>query len=79
MAQFTVRQGRRYKATIKLGLLESFAGNELIAERLREAGFDDITVEGRGAMRYAEASWPNADTTAEMPAQISAVTEVDVV
>ena len=37
MPAFTVRQGRRYKAVISLGLLESFAGNDAIADRLAEA------------------------------------------
>lgn len=78
MAVFTVRQGRRYKATISLGMLESFAGNDMIAERLQEAGFAEISVEGNGATRYAEGLWPNGDASAELPAQITAVTEIDV-
>ena len=77
MGTFTVRRGRRYRATISLGLLESFAGNELIAERLNEAGFTDVTVGGSGTNRVAEAIWPNEDATAELPAQISTVTEIE--
>jgi hypothetical protein len=57
--------------------LESLAGNSVIAERLRGAGFSDISVEGSGATRHAEALWTNEDATAEMPPQVSAVTEVD--
>jgi hypothetical protein len=74
---FTVRRGRRYSATISLGLLESLAGNDVIAHRLRDAGFTNVSVTGGGATRRAEAVWPNEDATAEMPAQISAVTEIE--
>ena len=77
MGTFTVRLGRRYRATISLGLLESLAGNDMIAERLRTAGFEDISVKGSGSTRYAEARWPKGDATAEMPEQVSAVTEIE--
>ena len=76
MATFTVQQGKRYRATISLGMLERIAGNETIAEKLRAAGFSDVTVTGSGAVRIAEALWPNPDATADMPTQIAAVTEV---
>jgi hypothetical protein len=75
---FTVRRGRRYQATLSLGLLESLAGNAMIADRLRAAGFTDIKVEGAGATRHAVAVWPNDDASAEMPAQVTAVTEIEV-
>lgn len=78
MTKFTVRQGRRYRANISLGMLESLAGNPVIAERLRQAGFSDVSVSGSGNTRQAEALWPNEDATAEMPAQIRAVTEIEV-
>jgi hypothetical protein len=77
MGTFTVRHGRRYQATISLGLLESLAGNDMIAERLRTAGFEDISVKGSGSTRHAEARWPNDDATAELPDQVSAVTEIE--
>jgi hypothetical protein len=76
MAAFTVRQGKRYQASISLGMLERFAGNGIIAERLREAGFSDISVTGSGARRVAEAFWPGADTSAELPKQIRRVVEL---
>jgi hypothetical protein len=77
LGTFTVRQGRRYEAAISLGLLESFAGNDLIAARLEAVGFTDVTVEGSGASRRAQAVWPNADATAALPPQVSDVTEID--
>jgi hypothetical protein len=57
-------------------MLERFAGNVFIAERLRAAGFSDISVTGSGARREAEALWPNADTSADLPKQITAVVEL---
>jgi hypothetical protein len=75
---FTVRRGRRYQATISLGMLESFASNEMIADRLRAAGFSEVDVEGTGASRSAQAVWANDDATAEMPSQVLSVTEIEV-
>jgi hypothetical protein len=76
MALFTVRQGKRYRATIALGWVESFVGNDAIAERLQAAGFADVKVTGSGGSRVAEARWPGPDTSAEMPAQIAEVSEI---
>lgn len=76
MAAFTVRQGKRYRATISLGWLERWAGNDTIAERLRTAGFSDVSVSGSGATRVAEAIWVGPDTTGEMPAQVTEVVEI---
>jgi hypothetical protein len=76
MATFTVQQGKRYRATISLGFIERLAGNETIADRLRQAGFAEVRVSGTGATRYAEGLWASADATAEMPAQIASVSEI---
>ena len=78
MPKFTVRRGRRYQATLSLGMLESFASNEMIADRLRAAGFSEVDVEGTGASRSAQAVWANDDATAEMPSQVLSVTEIEV-
>jgi len=76
VATFTVREGQRYRATISLGWLERWASNAMIADKLREAGFTDVKVEGSGGTREAEALWPIRDTTAEMPAQMTEVVEI---
>ncbi len=76
MTDFTVRRGRRYRATIELGLLEQLAGNEMIAGQLRAAGFAEVAVHGKGATRTAEALWPGQDATAPLPKQVVKVVEV---
>ena len=76
MAIFTVRQGKRYRATISLGFFERWASNETIAEKLRAAGFSEVTVTGSGGTRTAEAVWPGPNATGEMPSQITEVVEV---
>jgi len=76
MAIFTVQQGKRYRATITLGWLERLAGNETIAERLRAAGFSEVSVSGNGGTRVAEALWAGPDSTGEMPAQVTQVIEI---
>jgi len=76
MAAFTVRQGKRYRATISLGWLERWAGNDTIAEKLRAAGFSDVTVSGSGGTRVAEALWSGPDATGDMPAQVTEVIEI---
>lgn len=76
MPNFTVRRGKRYQATITLGLIEQFAGNDTIAAKLRAAGFEDVTVSGSGARRYAEALWPGEDASAPLPPQITSVVEM---
>ena len=46
MPVFTVQRGRRYRATIRLGLVQSFASNEAVAEKFEEAGFTEVEVFG---------------------------------
>jgi hypothetical protein len=76
MPTFTVRQGKRYRATLTLGWLERWASNDTIAGKLRDAGFAEVVVTGSGGTRTAEAIWPGPDATAEMPGQITQVIEV---
>jgi hypothetical protein len=57
-------------------MLERLASNDTIAEKLRAAGFSDVTVTGSGPVRTAEALWPKPDATADMPQQIGTVAEV---
>jgi hypothetical protein len=76
MAKFTVRKGRRYRATIVLSGLKRLASNETIAEVLRKVGFTEVRVEGSGRTRYATALWPKADATADIPPEVEKVEEI---
>jgi hypothetical protein len=78
MAIFTVRQGKRYRATIALSWWEQVASNAMIAQQLEDAGFTEVSVTGSGTEREAEALWPAADASADVPSQVSAVTEIEV-
>jgi hypothetical protein len=77
MAVFTVRQGKRYRATIALSWWEQVASNGMIAKQLEDAGFAEVNVTGSGRDREAEALWPGPDSSAQIPSQISAVTEIE--
>ena len=76
MAKFTVRKGRRYRATIRLTGLKRLASNETVAGVLRSAGFAEVRVEGSGGTRYAEALWPKADASADIPPEVVKVEEI---
>jgi hypothetical protein len=43
---------------------------------LQSAGFAEVSVEGRGGTRYAQALWPKADATAEIPPEVETIEEV---
>lgn len=75
---FTVIQGKRYRASIALGFFEQIASNETIAGMLRDVGFSEVSVAGSGSVRNAEALWPGADRTGELPPQIQSVSEIAV-
>lgn len=76
MAKFTVRKGRRYRATIKLTGLKRLVSNETVASVLQGAGFAEVRVDGSGGTRYATALWPKADTTADIPPEVVKVEEI---
>ncbi len=76
MTTVTVRQGKRYRASIKLGLLEQLADNGMIEGKLRAEGFADVCVSCIGALRTAEAVWPNEDASAPLPSQVSSLVEI---
>ena len=76
MAKFTVRKGRRYRATIRLTGLKRLASNQTVAGVLRGAGFAEVRVEGSGGTRYAEALWPKADASADIPPEVVKVEEI---
>ena len=75
-AVFTVRHGHRYAATIALGGLDQFAGNDDIANKLTRYGFVDVVVTGGGSTRRAEATRNGPDTTARNDSHLCDIAEV---
>jgi hypothetical protein len=71
--EFTVHQGKRYRAILALTSVEQLADNALIAQKFRDLGFSRVRVSGAGATRWVEGVWPGKDTSANMPPQIVAV------
>ena len=72
-AEFTVHQGKRYRAILALTSIEQLADNALIAQKFRDLGFSRVRVSGAGARRRVDWVWPNKDTRAKLPPQIVAV------
>jgi hypothetical protein len=77
VARFTVRKGKRYQAIISLGWLEQIASNDMVAQPIRDAGFTDVRVVGEGRTRHATALWPLEDATAQIPSQITELSEIE--
>lgn len=71
MADYALKQGARYQATITLGLLQSIASNEMVADKLREAGFDNVAVTGSGGTRTATGIWSRDDISGAIPNEIT--------
>lgn len=74
--KFTVKQGKRYRAKIRLGFFEQAAGNSTIAQKFVDAGFTNVAIEGGGRDRWAVGTWPASDRAAELPDQIVQVVEI---
>jgi hypothetical protein len=51
MAVYTVHRGARYRATIRLGVFQSAASNQQVADRFTVVGFTEVTVTGSGRNR----------------------------
>ena len=71
--EFTVREGKRYRATLALNSVERLVDNALIARKFGALGFSKVRVSGTGATRRVEGVWPRKDATASLPHQIVAV------
>ena len=77
MARFTVQNGKRYQATIDLGLVQRLASNDMMADKFREAGFTDVSVTGAGSTRIATGSWSDEDTSAEIPDEVAHIEQIE--
>ena len=73
--EFTVHQGKRYRATLALNSVERLTDNALIARRFRALGFSKVRVSGAGAVRRVEGVWHRKDASATLPRQIVVVIE----
>lgn len=73
---YALRQGKKYRATITLQGLDSWAGNDTVAEKLTEAGFKEVKITGDGYVRKGEGRWGKPDTTAEVDPRLSEITEI---
>ena len=71
--EFTVHQGKRYRATLSLSSVERLVDNASIAQKFRALGFTAVRVSGSGATRKVEGVWAGKDMSANMPRQIVAV------
>ena len=71
--EFTVHQGKRYRATLALNSVERLTNNALIARKFRALGFSKVRVSGAGAVRRVEGVWRRKDASATLPRQIVAV------
>ncbi|MGH6736084.1 MAG: hypothetical protein ACRECX_08395 [Methyloceanibacter sp.] len=78
MAHFTVHKGKRYRATVRLGLFQSVASNEMVADKFREVGFTDVVVTGTGRTRHTEGTWPHKDASAEIPDEVDDIEQIEV-
>jgi hypothetical protein len=74
--EFTVHQGKRYRATLSLSSVERLVDNASIAQKFRALGFTSVCVSGSGATRKVEGVWPGKDMSANMPRQIVAVAKL---
>jgi len=72
-AEFTVHNGKRYRATLSLNSVERLADNVLIARKFRALGFSNVRVSGAGAIRPVEGVWARKEASAPLPRQIIAV------
>jgi len=66
--EYTVRQGKSYRAKIELPWTKrAFATERIVADRLLDAGFINVTVKAEGGGVYwAWGEWPGFDATSEV-------------
>lgn len=74
--QFTVQQGKKYRATLSLKSIERLADNATIAAKFRALGFSGVHVSGAGGTRKVTGVWQGKSTSAPIPSQIVAVAQL---
>lgn len=71
-----LEQNARYRAKIELSFLQSLADNNIIAGKLKEAGFADVLVTGTGRLRNAVGRWPKEKMNVQLPAEVKQVQKI---
>jgi hypothetical protein len=74
-AVFTLRHGKRYRATIVLHGLEQFASDAMLKQKFESYGFSDVGVTGVGGTRIAEGTWNGGTVTGAIDSHIVKVEE----
>jgi hypothetical protein len=68
---------RKYQATITLSGLEVFVHNLMVREKIMNAGFSNVVVEGTGDTRLVTGVWSRDRLPlSELPRQISDIKEL---
>ncbi len=74
-----LESGKRYRATIRLGFFESMASSAQIAEKLSDAGFDEVEVwqpASSARDRLARGKWAGETKDVELPPQVASVEKI---
>jgi hypothetical protein len=74
--KFSLRKGKRYKASIVLGTFERMVSNATLKAELEKVGFSDVKVTGTSSIRYVVAAWQRADQDREIPRQVHEIIEM---
>jgi hypothetical protein len=72
---YVAKKGHRYEAKIQLsGMARMLGSAGKVADKLQDAGFTDVRVQGLGGGVYvAMATWPREDAGADIPELVSVV------
>ncbi len=71
--KFTLERGQRYSATLKLGMFEGMAPNEMVKEKLEQANFTHVQVTGAGRTREASGVYNGISGAIDLPSQIDKI------
>lgn len=74
--KFNLRKGKRYKASLVLGMFQSAVSNDTLKKELAKVGFTDIVMSGKSYIRYVTASWDRDDAEREIPREVHQIIEI---
>lgn len=74
---YTITKFKKYEAKITLkGFIKALAPNHMIAEKLQQAGFTNVFVDGTGELRRATGVWKGETQTVDLPEEVTEVIEL---